>query len=176
MQINTPYTLNFLIYLQNIYLNQKEGGEHFKFPYFTENILFSHDFESNLKEVWEDILNKLAHDDSNATDLNLFHDENNVFYEKLFDPHPNRLKTYKEIYIGFQVWWSSWAGSFAVERAIDDPGHNIYHALTNLLKKNQIEPKKQLKISLIYDECLLANTEFRSYYAVLSMMAIHTNL
>lgn len=54
MQINTPYTLDFLIYLQNIYLNQKERGEHFKFPYLAENVMFSNDFQSNLVRRYND--------------------------------------------------------------------------------------------------------------------------
>lgn len=175
MRIDTPFTLNFLIYLQNIYLNQKQKGEQFKFPYLTELILFCDDFEVKFKELWEDISIEISEDASNGVDLNLFNDEKNLFYEKLFIPNSDSLKTYNEIHIGFRVWWSSYAGSFSVERAIDDPSHNIYMELTNSLKKNEIEPKKQLNISLIYDECLLSNTEFYSYFTVLSIANIHAN-
>ncbi|MFC7686344.1 hypothetical protein [Ureibacillus sp. GCM10028918] len=175
MRTDTPYTLNFLIYLQNIYLNQKQGEEPFKFPYLSELVMFTENFELNFKELWEEVSIRISKDGSNVMDLIIFNDETNLFYEKLFIPSSDSLKTYKEIYIGFRVWWSSYAGSFSVERSIDDPGHNIYIELTNSLKTNQIEPKKQLKISLIYDECLLANTEFNSYSTVLSIIDIHTN-
>lgn len=175
MRIDTPYTLNFLIYLQNIYLNQKQREEQFKFPYLTEMILFYDDFEMKFKELWEDISIKISEDGGNGIDLKIFKDEKNLFYEKLFIPNSDSLKTYNEIYTGFQVWWSSYAGSFSVERAIDDPSHNIYMELTNSLKKNEIEPKKQLIISLIYDECLLNNTVLYSYFIVLSIIDIHAN-
>ncbi|ATP40857.1 hypothetical protein CSE16_12830 [Solibacillus sp. R5-41] len=172
MRLDTPYTLNFLIYLQNLYLNQKQIEEQLKFPYLSEKVMFSDDFELNFKELWEDVSIRISKDDM---DLILFNDENNLFYEKLFIPNSDSLKTYKEIYTGFRVWWSSYAGGFSVERSIDDPSHNIYIELTNSLKKNHIEPKKQLNISLIYDECLLTNTEFYSYYTVLSIVDIHAN-
>lgn len=66
MRIDTPYTLNFLIYLQNIYLNQKQREEQFKFPYLTEMIRFYDDFEMKFKELWEDISIKLSEDDGNS--------------------------------------------------------------------------------------------------------------
>lgn len=175
MRTDSPYTLNFLIYLQNIYLNQKQREEPYKFPYLSETVMFSYDFESNFKEVWEEISFKISKDDSNGVDLILFNDEYNLFYEKLFIPNSDSLKKYKEIYTGFRVWWSSYAGGFSVERSIDDPRHNIYIELSNSLKKNQIEPKKQLKINLIYDECLLTKTVLYPYYTVLSIIDIHAN-
>ena len=73
------------------------------------------------------------------------------------------------------MWWSSYAGSFSVERAIDNPSHNIYMELTNSLKINGREPKRQLNISLIYDKCLFSNTELYSYFAVLSIIDIYSN-
>ncbi|MGG0717434.1 hypothetical protein ABE096_07510 [Robertmurraya massiliosenegalensis] len=171
MRADTPYVLNFLIYLQNIYLNQRQREEHLKFPYLSEMIMFHDDFEDKFKVLWEELLDRLSKDEANGTDLEIFYDESNLFYEKLFIPNSDSLKTYNEIYIGFRVWWSSLAGGFSVERSIDDPIYNIYIELSNSLKKNEIKPKKQLKINLIYDECVLTNTYLHSHFAVISIKA-----
>lgn len=138
-------------------------------------VMFSDGFELNFKQLWEDVLIKISKDDSNGLDLRLFYDEHDLFYKKLFISNTDSLKIYKEIYTGFRVWWSSFAGSFSVERSIQDPTHNIYIELANFLSQNQIEPKKPLNISLIYGECLLSNTAFYSYYTVLSIIDIHVN-
>jgi len=175
MRTDAPYTLNFLIYLQNIYVNQKQTEEEFRFPYLAEQVMFSSNFEANFKELWQDVSIKLSKDNSNGMDLILFNDENEIFYEKLFISDSNNLKKFKEIHTSFRVWWGSYAGSFAVERSIDDPIHNLYLTLANALKKNKIAPKNQLNIHLIYDECLLTNTECYSYYKVLSILDIHAN-
>ena len=34
METDTSFTLNFLIYLQNIYLNQNRNEDDLRFPYF----------------------------------------------------------------------------------------------------------------------------------------------
>lgn len=169
------YSLNFLIYLQNIYLNQNQGEELFKFPYVTEMIQFYDDFEMKFKELWEDILIELSKEEANGLDLKIFYEEKDLFYDKLFTPNSDSLKTFNEIHTGFEVWWSSEAGRFSVESVIENPMHNIYMELTNSLKKNEREPKKQLNISLIYDKCILSNTKFHSYFAVLFIMDLYSN-
>ncbi|WP_042148281.1 hypothetical protein [Paucisalibacillus sp. EB02] len=169
MRIDTPYVLNYLIYLQNIYLNQKQREEQLKFPYFSEMIMFNANFEMQFKELWDDVLNRISRDEGNSIDIKIFHEESYLFYKKLLIHNSDSLKIYNEIYKGFRVWWSSLAGSFSVERSIDDPSNHLYDELTNYLRKNEIEPKKQLNISLIYDECLLANTGGYSYSAVHSI-------
>ena len=175
MRTDAPYSLNFLIYLQNIYINQKQTEEEFRFPYLAEQVMFSSNFEENFKELWQDVSIKLSKDNSNGRDLILFYDENEIIYEKLFLTDSNNLKKYKEIYTSFRVWWGSYAGSFAIERSIDDPCHNLYLTLTSALKKNKIDPINQLNIHLIYDECLVTNTECYPYYTVLSIQGIHAN-
>lgn len=43
----------------------------------------------------------------------------------------------------------------------------LYWDLANLLVQKGIETQKELNISLIYSECLLANAQVSSYFAVL---------
>lgn len=67
------------------------------------------------------------------------------------------------------MWWNSLAGSYSIERPIDEHIHEIYTELTNFLIEKEIKPKKAFYISLIYDECLLIGLEPTSYFAVLSI-------
>lgn len=66
-------------------------------------------------------------------------------------------------------------GVFLVERSIDEYSHKIYVELSNLLIEKGIKPKKELDISLIYDECLLVDLEPSSYFAVLSIRDCFVN-
>ncbi|WP_249365692.1 hypothetical protein [Cytobacillus citreus] len=77
------------------------------------------------------------------------------------------LKNFNEIYKIFKVWWNSFAGRFSIERSIDDMGHTLYADLAKSLVQRGIKPKKDLNISLIYDECLLADAQVSSYFAIL---------
>lgn len=45
---NAPHCLNFMIYIQNIYLNQKRKGN-LRFPYIAKQFNFSTNFEANFK-------------------------------------------------------------------------------------------------------------------------------
>ncbi len=79
---NTSYCLNFMIYIQNIYLNQPENKENLRFPYIARQLNFSNDFEVNFKELWLTLRKQITDD---RYDLQIFYEENNIFYEKLFD-------------------------------------------------------------------------------------------
>lgn len=56
---NTSYRLNFMIYIQNIYLNQHENKENLRFPYIAKQLNFSTDFEDRFKNYGIYFVNKL---------------------------------------------------------------------------------------------------------------------
>ena len=58
---NAPHCLNFMIYIQNIYLNQKKK-ENLKFPYIARQFNFSTNFEANFKELWHSLRKQMAND------------------------------------------------------------------------------------------------------------------
>ena len=41
MKTDTSFALNFLIYLQNIFLNQNRNQEDLKFPYLSTKMIYS---------------------------------------------------------------------------------------------------------------------------------------
>jgi hypothetical protein len=165
MRTEASYSLNFLIYLQNIYLNQHQNNAPLKYPYIPTNCEFRKDFEVGFKELWDHISNIISEHPMN--DQRIFFEEKNIFYQSLFLVNEDTLQKYDEIFLSYKVWWGSFAGRFAIERSFDVHSQDIYTALANLLVEKGVRPQKELDISLIYDECLFAELEPISYFAVL---------
>ncbi|WP_255247431.1 hypothetical protein [Paucisalibacillus globulus] len=165
MKTDTSVSLNFLIYIQNIYLNQHESEVGKRFPYLPIRITFMEEFESNFKELWNEISQRIA--DDHIVDGRIFYENHDMFCQKLFIKDNNSLKDFNEVYHTFKVWWNSFAGHFTMGRSIDEVGQSLYSELGALLVQKGIKPQKELTINLIYDECLVANTEATPYFAIL---------
>lgn len=161
---NTPYCLNFMIYIQNMYLNQKEKKENLRFPYIARKLNFSNEFEANFKELWHALRKQIAND---RYDLQIFYEENNIFYEKLFDTHLCNEESFKELICSFKVWWTSIVGQHSLEWSVSEYSTQLYNDLVLYLKQNQIEPLQQLHISLLYDDCVFTKDNITSYSAIL---------
>ncbi|MGQ7874795.1 hypothetical protein [Bacillus sp. 1A] len=161
---NTSYCLNFMIYIQNMYLNQKEKKGALRFPYIPKTLHFSPDFETNFKELWHTLRKQIAND---KYDLQIFYEENHIFYEKLFDTHLCNEESFKELTCSFKVWWTSVAGQLSLEWSVSEYSHQLYNDLVLYVKQNQIEPLQQLHISLLYDDCVFATDNITSYSAIL---------
>lgn len=163
--INTPYTLNFMIYIQNCYMNERERGlaENVKFPYYNEPFTFQPDFEVQFQQLWEELAEKVA--DSKFNEMKLFYEQKNMFKERLLNGEP----AFEQLFKSFDSWWSSLAGRYAVERATDGPVQTIYNELSVLVKNEQIVPVKALHISALYDRCAFVNDSMMPYYAAYSI-------
>ena len=59
---NASHCLNFMIYIQNIYLNQKEKTGNLRFPYIARQFNFSTNFEANFKELWHTLRKQIANE------------------------------------------------------------------------------------------------------------------
>ncbi len=70
MRTEASYTLNFLIYLQNIYLNQNRYDD-FKFPYHSSQIAFKKEFEVEFRSLWNKFSQEIA--EHHRNDMKLFH-------------------------------------------------------------------------------------------------------
>lgn len=161
---NTSYCLNFMIYIQNIYLNQPENKENLRFPYIARKLNFSTDFEVNFKELWLTLRKQITDD---RYDLQIFYEENNIFYEKLFDTQLCNEESFKEILCSFKVWWTSIAGQHSLEWSVSEYNTQLYNDLVLYLKQNEIEPLQQLHINLLYDDCVFVKNNTTSYAAIL---------
>ncbi|MDW3036278.1 hypothetical protein WN777_15360 [Bacillus pacificus] len=161
---NTSYCLNFMIYIQNIYLNQKEKKENLRFPYIAKQVNFSTDFEDNFKELWHTLRKQIAND---RYDLQFFYEENHIYYEKLFDTQLCNEESFKELVCSFKVWWASIAGQLSLECSVSDFSRQLYEDLVLYIKQHQIEPLQQLHINLLYDDCVFVKNNTTSYSAIL---------
>ncbi|MFS0644391.1 hypothetical protein [Siminovitchia sp. 179-K 8D1 HS] len=165
MKIDASFALNFLIYIQNIFLNQSRKEGEVTFPYLPLRITFNENFESKYNELWNEVSQRIADDHINGAYI--FYEEKDLFYERLFPVNSIGLKDFSEIYKAFDVWWNSFAGRFAAERSIDEVAEKLYADLAASLIKRGIKPEHELHISLIYDKCILADAEASSYFAVI---------
>ncbi|HDX9705810.1 MULTISPECIES: hypothetical protein [Bacillus cereus group] len=161
---NTSYCLNFMIYIQNIYLNQHENKENLRFPYIARQFNFSNDFEVNFRELWLTLRKQITDD---KYDFHIFYEENHTFYEKLFDTQLCNEDSFKELLCSFKVWWTSIAGQHSLECSVSGYSTQLYNDLVLYLKQNEIESLQQLHINLLYDDCVLVKNNTTSYAAVL---------
>lgn len=173
IRTEASHSLNFMVYIQNIFLNQSQCRDELKFPYILTKCEYRKDFETSYRELWDELSKRISEHPIN--DLKIFTNEKNIFYKGLFVENGDNLNEFNEIYQSFNVWWRSLAGQFSVERSIDDKVHAIYTDLANLLMEKGIKPQRRLKICLIYDECLLVDLVPSAYFAVLSIRECYVN-
>lgn len=170
MKMDMSFSLNFLIYIQNIFFNQNQKD--LRFPYLSTRIEFNEDFKLNYKELWNEISQGISN--NNKNDLKIFYEEKDLFYQRLFVVDADNLKNFNEICKTFKVWWDSPAGHFSIERSVDEIGYRLYWDLANLLAQKGIEPQKELNISLIYDRCLLGQFEVFQNFIILPIRSFLT--
>ncbi|MFZ3578773.1 hypothetical protein [Virgibacillus sp. DJP39] len=175
IRTEAPQVLNFLIYIQNIYLNLKfDRIEEYKFSYIpTREILFRQDIELGFEKLWNDVSQEVSLHPINGTKI--FHEEKELFYKSLFKDRADSLKVYNEIYDTFKVWWNSLAGQFSIERSIGEKGKKLYTDLANSFKQKGNEDKKEINIYLIYEECRLGEVFATANFAVVSIREFYIN-
>ncbi|MGH1286051.1 hypothetical protein [Bacillus toyonensis] len=161
---NTSHCLNFMVYIQNVYLNQTKKIQLLRFPYIQKTINFSTDFEANFKELWHTLRKQIANE---RYDLQIFHEENHIFYENLFDTDLCNEESFKELMCNFKVWWTSIVGQLSLEHSVSEYSEQLYNDLVLYLEQKQLEPLHQLHISLLYDDCVFVKKNLSSYSAIL---------
>lgn len=162
--LEPSHTLNFMIYLQNIYLQQK-NAENRKFPYLQTNAIFHEDFEQYFKELWMELTEKIIGD--SEIDSELFVCQKDLFYNRLFiSEGKDNKEAYTNIYDSFKVWWESMAGGFSVESSVYIKLDQLYGELTGF---SDTATAESLDIKLIYDQCHLCDSLFHRHFAILSI-------
>ncbi|MBT2636735.1 group-specific protein [Bacillus sp. ISL-39] len=163
MEVNAPYSLNYLIMIHNIYLNSKNTeGERPLFPYVNSSRwgLLEGEFEETYTEIWKVAVDKNSQEhmyDHNG----VFHLDNEL-YQKLFYKNEAGAFGYSESVKFFLAWWSGIHGKIAIEGVFEhDRLDKVYRELSESIKIN-----KRLRIHLIYDNPVLTGSSERSWYAV----------
>ncbi|MGV2941895.1 group-specific protein [Mesobacillus sp. LC4] len=168
MEVNAPYSLNYLIMIQNIYLNSKNTDcQNPLFPYIDRSNwgFLEEDFEETFAEVWKEAVDKNS--------KNHMYDHNGVLqldkelYQKLF--HDNESGSiYSESVKFFLAWWNGFHGKIAIEAVFDhDKMEKVYKELAASVKID-----KRLRIHLVYDKTVLAVRSERPWYAVVAIEEI----
>lgn len=163
MEIIGSYTLNFLTYLHNIYLNQTDDD--FKFPYLSKQLLFKEDFEEQFKELWDEVTQAIYKDGETA-DNKYFYDERELFHKRLLEKDIENIMIFHEVHAAFETWWDSFVGRFSLERSVDAEAQKLYGDLTNAFVESNKVPQKRLRIHLVYDACELTDTTVYSYFVI----------
>jgi hypothetical protein len=163
MEVNGPYSLNYLIAVQNIYLNNKnKERERPLFPYVDSSKwgILDANFEKTFTEVWTEAVDKNSQ--SGLYDHGVF-DFDKELYQKLFENNETGAFGYSESIKFFQTWWSGIYGKIAIESVFDEDRMNkVYRELSTSINTN-----KRLRIHLIFDRPFSTLKCERSWYAVL---------
>jgi hypothetical protein len=96
-------------------------------------------------------------------------------FQKLFKPDNQGIEGFAESRKSFYAWFSSLAGQLTIERAADHIMYyemDIYSKVSNTISLND-EYSQELLISLIYDECLLGDSDCYSRHAIVSLRDIY---
>ena len=165
MEVNTPYSLNYLIFIQNIHLNRERSQEdRVLFPYLDSSkwgLLDQEVFVPAFKNVWEEVIKR---------NLNRKYDHNGILSDKLFqtlfEPTEAGIYGYKQSSKAFLAWWDSFAGKIAVERVFDvDKMSKVYQELASSVI---ITPENnRLVIDLLYDRPVITEFYQQSWYLAL---------
>ena len=164
MQMDATLTLNFLIYLQNLYLNQKENPERPRFPYSPQPILFAEDFDEHFRVLWWEAEQRIAQDA--ASDTAMFYNERDIIGSRLFQKDIRAVNNFHGIGKSFEAWWGSLIGGFSLERCVDERSDKLYGELADFLEKKGREPRRHLHISLLYDACRIGEVGRFPYFAI----------
>ncbi|WP_226674961.1 group-specific protein [Mesobacillus jeotgali] len=163
MEVNAPHSLNYLMTIQNIYVNSKnKDNERPSFPYVDSSNwgLLEENFEETFVEVWKEAVNKNS--------IDHIYDHNGVLqidkdlYRKLFKNNQSGSFGYSESVKFFLAWWDGFHGKIAIEAVFDhDKMEKVYKELASSIKID-----KRLRIHLVYDKTVLSGRSERSWYAV----------
>lgn len=168
MRTDASTSLNFLIYIQNIFLNQNRKTNKFKYPNFTvPPFLFKPNFENCFRTLWNDVCQGIDKDVSNDFLLGDF------YYHELFNANEENLQKFNEIRQSFQIWWGSLAGQFSIESSIDEPRDLLYRDLKILFDKYNFSPKQLISVYVIYDDYVFETGPATPYFIVVSISTFY---
>ncbi|RSD28846.1 hypothetical protein [Mesobacillus subterraneus] len=167
LEAHAPFSLNYLVFLQNIFLNQDRKAENrLLHPYLDSSkwgLLPGEEFITNFKAVWKETLQKNS--DRRLDHYGIIHDQQ-LLFERLFVQNEEGHHGFTESSAAFLAWWDSMAGRIAVERVFDaDMMQKVYQELVLSLTTN---PKNnRLVIDLLYDRPVLTDQCMGTWYIAL---------
>ncbi|MBP1989552.1 hypothetical protein [Paenibacillus eucommiae] len=171
---NAPYSLNYLVYIQNAFLSNKQKNS--KFPSFDIShwgLLEEQLFCDAYKNIWAEMTRRISQ--SFLVDHNGILETEQKLFQKLFKPDNQGVEGFAESRKSFYAWFSSLTGQITIERAADHILYyemDIYNEVSNMINLND-EYSQELLISLIYDDCLFGDSDCYSWHSIISLQDIY---
>ncbi|MCK9859675.1 hypothetical protein [Paenibacillus sp. ATY16] len=168
-----PYSLNYLIYIQNAFISSKD--EVLKFPSLETThwgLLEDKHFRESYKKVWGEMVRRISQ--NSLTDHNGILVTEQTLFRKLFKADEQGEKGFEESRKSFYAWFSSLTGQLTIERAADHIMYyeiDIYNKVSNTIYRHD-RTNQELLISLIYDECLFDVSTGYSWHSIVSLKDI----
>ncbi|MBT2695675.1 group-specific protein [Bacillus sp. ISL-55] len=163
MEVTAPYSLNYLMTIQNLYLNSKnKESERPLFPYVDSSNwgILEEDFEETFAAVWQEAVDQNSQ--NHMYDHNGALEFDKAIYQKLFKKNESGSFGYSESVKFFLAWWNGLYGKMAIEGMFDlDRMEEVYKELSASIKID-----KRLRIHLVYDKTVLTGRSERPWYAV----------
>lgn len=175
---NAPYSLNYLVFMQNIYENSQNINSQMPlFPYVDSSkwgLLQGEEFKTVFRCVWNEAVNKNMQD--SLYDHNGILELESKFYQRLFEDNNQGSFGFSESVKLFLSWWGGIYGQMAVERVCDGSIQNIYWKLSESIKPiDDMAINRQLILDIVYDKPLHGGTMSGPWYSVLHVEEVFIN-
>ena len=173
LELNAPYSLNYLIFIQNITLNNSNDDKPL-FPYLDSTnwgLKKDEEFAVTFREVWNTAVQKNR--------SNRKYDHNGILkydftlYKSFFENNEKGIQGFNESIKSFLAWWNRVYGKLAVQSVVEPYGlDDIYRELSKSIKTSS---EKRLYIDLIYDKPAIAQYIANTWHCVVPVEEIlHT--
>lgn len=166
IRVESSKVFNFLVYIQNLFINQIEQPSHPKFPYIPSfSVNFHPKFERNLLAISQHFLNLTTTDC--LQHFALYNDGREEIFHQLFE---TEKATFDEVRRSFESWWET-TGNFTTERAVDTVLDQLYVDVSSIIDDKNI----MVSIGIVYDEFLFQNKLFCGQAGILSVKECFRN-
>ncbi|MEC1155661.1 hypothetical protein [Cytobacillus horneckiae] len=178
--IEAPYSLNYLIFIQNIYLNNDSKCENSNrlFPYLDSSkwgLLEQKKFSIKFNEVWNEVVHK-NNKDQLYEHNGVLYDDSQLF-KQLFESDSKGEVGFSESVKLFMSWWDEVFGKMAISRVYETEGSDIYNEFLKAIQSNQCTiTNNRFNIDLIYDKnSIVKSTNTPSYYYIMPIQDLFFN-
>lgn len=170
MEIYTycSHSVNYLIYLQNIFLNSHSSNNNsYYFPYW-DNDETGFKSEDEFIARWKDSFRKIINGRYHANSEPLLVDKYSPIFLSLFEEGDKGIVHFEKNYKSFLSWWNT--DGFGAQLLIELFTNELplYDELQRLITKDK--PKivnEKLTVEIIYDDAyLLPNIEKKGYVLI----------
>jgi hypothetical protein len=170
LELRSSHSLNYLIYLQNIYLNlQSSITDNHKFPYFIhqEKDIEIDDFLNIFRELWNSIVRDYSNEGAVFFDPFLTNDGKTIF-KRFFKDNEGGLYLLKYTSESFISWWQNEIGQLAIEHTASQWVQKIFDTVYREIEQTKDATySSKFIIELTYDNFPLGDIHEGSNFIII---------